>query len=152
MPKNWCLQTVVLKRTLESPLDSKEIKPVNPKRNQPWISLEGLILKLTSQYFGHLTRRANSLERTLLLGNIEGSRRRGGQRTSWLDDITDSLDVSLSKLQEIAKDVEAWCPAVHGATKSRTQLSNWRTTTAWVKRMASNPVSSYIASWELPGI
>ena len=94
--KNWCFWTVVLDKTLESPLDCKEITPVNPKGNQPEHSSKGLMLKL--QYFGHLMQRANSLEQTPMLGNIEGKRRRGRQRIRRLDNITDSMDMSLSKL------------------------------------------------------
>ena len=93
---------MVLEKTLESPLDCKEIKPVNPKGDHPEYSLEGLMLKLKLQYFGHLMRRANSLEKTLMLGNIE-DKRRGWQRMRWLDSITDSMDMDLNKLQEIAE-------------------------------------------------
>ena len=97
VPKNWCFWTVVLEKTLESPLDCKEIQPVHPKGNQSWIFTEGLMLKLKLQYSGHLMRRADSLEKTLMLGKIEGGRRGVWQRMRWLDGITDSMDMSLSE-------------------------------------------------------
>ena len=105
-------------------MDCKEIKPVNPKEIHPEHSLEGLMLKLKLQYFGHLMGRANFLEKTLMLGKTEGRRRRGRQRVRWLDGITDSMVMSLRKFQEILKDREPWCAAVHRVTKSQTLLSN----------------------------
>ena len=127
-PENQCFFIVVLEKTPESPLDSKEIKAVNSKGNHPWIFIGRTDAEAEAPILCHLVWRANSLEKTLMLGKIEGRRRREQQRMRWLDATINTVDLNLSKLWEIVKDGEAWRAAVHGVSKTQMQLNYWTTT------------------------
>ena len=139
--KNWYFWTVVSEKTLESLLDCKRSNQSILKEISPGCSLEGLMLKLELQYFGHLMERVDSLEKTLMLGGIGGRRRRGQQSMRWLDAITDSMDMGLSKLQELVMDREACSVVIHGVTKNRTRLSNW-TELNWFLRSKHTKLSN----------
>ena len=125
--KNWCFRNVVLEKILEIPWTVRISNQSIPKENNPEYSLKGLTLTLQLQYFDHLMQRVDSLEKVLMMGKIKGKKRMGWQRIGWLDGITDSMDMSFSKLQEMVKGREDLCTAVHGITKSWTQLSGWTT-------------------------
>ena len=125
VPKNWCFWTVVLKTLLRVPWTARKSNQSILKEISPGCSLEGLMLRLKLQYFGHLMWRADSLKKTLMLGKIEGRRRKGQHRVIWLDSVTDSLDMGLGGLEELVMDRETWCSVVHGVAKSWTRLSDW---------------------------
>ena len=145
-PKNWCFQTVMLKKTLGFPWTRRSnqsfLKDINPE-----YSLEGLMLKLKLQYFGRLLQRTDSLEKTLMLGKIDGKRRRVWQRMIMLDSITDSMDMSLSKLRVLVMDRETWCVAVHGVTKTWTQLSGWTELNCGIERPLEGHKESDMVEW-----
>ena len=145
--KNWCFWTVLLERLLRIPWTARRSNQSILKEISPEYSLEGLMLKLKFQYFGHPEQKANSLEKTLMLGKTEG-KRRGQQRMNLLDGIINTMDMSLSKLQEMVKDREVWHAAVHGVTKSQTWLSNWTTTINKDPLYSTgNTAQCFVAAW-----
>ena len=141
-PKNWCFRTVVLEKILDSPVDCKEIKPINPKGNQPWTFIRP---DAEAPTLWPLMQRANSLENTLMLGKTDGRKRRGWRRMRWLDGIINSMDMSLSKLHDIVKDREAGRLAVHEVLKSQTPLSDW--TAMNRRKRGPHTLSSLVDPW-----